>query len=169
MKKVYIAENIEEAQYDKFLNFCERTFESIFFFEREDFPWPAKNGEALLRELSSNVLGMSLTLKYRTGEEVGYPHKEMKQYEVKCNSSSIASLKKFSRKIFNWQQPELFEDLCFEGKNGRAFYSIAHEKFGYFFLEENEIYELRKELGSIILEEKDFLDFDKLRLLDEDE
>ena len=56
------------------------------------------------------------------------------------DNGSVAILKKYANSLYEWQQPNLLEDLCFykliDGEVWMA--TISHENDGYFEITENE-------------------------------
>ncbi len=96
------------------------------------------NAEALLKELSSNLLNKIQANQWPGTKLLGQANAEI--YRFKVNLKSIDILKRYSKGLSDWLAPKLPEDLNFFRKDSDLIFgSVIHEKEYWLDLNEAEL------------------------------
>jgi hypothetical protein len=71
-------------------------------------------------------------------------------YKYKYTREFIEIIKRFSSSLYEWEQPQLPEDLCLlRDDREHWLVTIAHDKDAYFYCSENELFDLLKFLPEL--------------------
>lgn len=115
---------------------------AYFHFILRDTIGLSVNGEEIIKSLSSFLIA-----KIQTTEWPGtiLINSEATLYKYHLNFESATILKRSSTRLFQWQQPNLPEDLCIlRADDSPWLVTIAHEKDGFLILSKAEIAHLLK-------------------------
>jgi len=71
-------------------------------------------------------------------------------YKFKLEQSAMDYLSNKVHTLYDWVHPEELEDLCFFREDGSVFFgSVAHEKFAFFELNDDELKLLREKYPAL--------------------
>jgi hypothetical protein len=145
-------EEPKEKIYYSLLDFLKTAAKEFILVKRMQLEFD-NNAEALLKELSSNLMNKIEANQWPGTKLLGQANAEI--YRFEANLKSIDILKRYSKGLSDWLAPKLPEDLTFFRKdNGLIFGSVIHEKEYWLDLNETELNTIINQypdLGSILM------------------
>lgn len=148
---IRICDDVRDEAYGKLLDYGMKRCSRFVLAVRDDMSF-SKNGKGLLDKLEPFLVEKERSDRWPGTRILG---ENAWVYCYRCCSEAVCLLKRYANSLFQWQQPELPEDLSFITEDGEDWLiNTAHESLAFLNIDTEEGEELSASIHGLFLEDK---------------